>query len=290
MSAVLPRLAIAVRLALRELRGGLSGFYIFLACIALGTGAIAAVNSVSRAITGAIASQGQTLLAGDVRFELDNREATAEELAYLQSLGQVSVTTGLRSMVRLPDGSQQTLVEVKAADSSYPLYGAVTTQPQRPLTELMASENGVYGAVAAPLLLERLGIPVGTELLLGNVRLKITGTLVSEPDAISDGFGFAPRLLMSRDALQASGLIQTGSLVEHAYKIKLNDPQTRRSLAASANKQFPSAGWSIRTADRAAPSLTENVDRFSQFLTLVGLTALIVGGVLILGGALQKKA
>jgi putative ABC transport system permease protein len=279
MSAVVPRLAIALRLALRELRGGLSGFYIFLACIALGTGAIAAVNSVSRAITGAIASQGQTLLSADVRFELDNREATAEELAYLRSLGQVSVTTGLRSMVRVPDGSQQTLVEVKAADSAYPLYGAVTTEPQRPLTEMMAEDNGVYGAVAAPLLLERLGIPVGSELLLGNARLKITGTLVSEPDAISEGFGFAPRLLMSRDALRASGLIQTGSLVEHAYKIKLDDPLARRTLAASANKQFPSAGWSIRTADRAAPSLTENVDRFSQFLTLVGLTALIVGGV-----------
>ncbi|MCO5733565.1 ABC transporter permease [Rhizobium sp. SSA_523] len=278
-AAARPRITVAFRLALRELRGGLAGFYIFLACIALGTGAIAAVNSVSLAITGAIASQGQTLLAGDIRFELDNREATKPELDYLNSLGPISVSSGLRSMLRLPDGAEQALVEVKAVDDAYPLYGAVKSEPDRPLAELLGGQNEVYGALAAPLLLERLGVAVDTELLLGNARLRITGILQSEPDAISEGFNFAPRLLLSRQALLASGLIQTGSLVEHAYKIKLADPLQRRLIAEDANKQFPSAGWSIRSADRAAPSLTENVDRFSQFLTLVGLTALIVGGV-----------
>jgi putative ABC transport system permease protein len=279
MAVTFSRLSIALKLALRELRGGLSGFYIFLACIALGTGAIAAVNSVSRAITGAIATQGQALLAGDVRFELNNREATPDERAFLDGLGKVAVSTGLRSMARLPDGSQQALVEAKAVDGAYPLYGTLVTEPARPLSDLLGEEANVYGAIAAPLLLERLGVKVGDEMLLGNARIRITATLVTEPDALSEGFGFAPRLMLSRDALFASGLVQTGSLVEHAYKIKLERPSARSGIAAIANKQFPAAGWSIRTADRAAPSLTENVDRFSQFLTLVGLTALIVGGV-----------
>ncbi|WP_137133831.1 ABC transporter permease [Rhizobium sp. FKY42] len=278
-AAKLPRFSIALKLALRELRGGLSGFYIFLACIALGTGAIAAVNSVSRGITDAIASQGQTLLAGDIRFELNNRLANDQERAFLESLGQVALSTGLRSMARMPDGSQQALVEAKAVDGTYPLYGTVETEPKAPLKDLLASANGIFGALAAPLLLERLNVKVGDELLLGSVRLRISGILVTEPDALSEGFGFAPRLLLSQEALQASGLIQTGSLVENAYKIKLNDPSIRNTLGARANREFPAAGWSIRTADRAAPSLTENVDRFSQFLTLVGLTALIVGGV-----------
>ncbi len=273
------RLGTAWRLALREMRGGLSGFYIFLACIALGTGAIAAVNSVSRAITGAIATQGQDILAGDIRFELDNREAAPEELAFLQGLGELSVSTGLRSMARVPNGSDQGLVEVKAVDGAYPLYGEFEAEPNRPLAELLQQDGEVFGAVAAPLLLDRLGIRVGDELLLGNVRLRLAATVASEPDAISDGFGFAPRLLVSREALTASGLVQTGSLVEHAYKIRLDKPSMRGALPASATAQFPNAGWSIRTADRAAPSLTENVERFSQFLTLVGLTALIVGGV-----------
>ncbi|MDS7598104.1 ABC transporter permease [Agrobacterium tumefaciens] len=269
----------AVRLARREIRGGLRGFYIFLACIALGTGAIAAVNSVSRAVTDAIATQGQSILAGDARFELRNREATGEERAYLDSLGQVAVSTGLRSMARLADGSGQTLTEVKAIDGAYPLYGSFVADPARPLPELLERTGDTYGAVVEPLLLERLDIKVGDEVLLGSVKLVVKGTVVVEPDVLSDGFGFAPRLMLSRDALFASGLIQTGSLVEHAYKIKLNDPSSRATITADTNKAFPDAGWSIRTSDRAAPALTENVNRFSQFLTLVGLTALIVGGV-----------
>ncbi|MGK6313309.1 ABC transporter permease [Neorhizobium sp. DT-125] len=279
MRLTLPRLSIAFRLALREMRGGLGGFYIFLACIALGTGAIAAVNSVSRAITGAIASQGQEILAGDIRFELNNREATGEERAFLDGLGQVSVSTSLRSMARKPDGSEQALVEVKAVDDAYPLYGTFGSEPSAPLSGLLARDGETFGALAAPLLLERLGIREGDQLLLGNARLTLKGTITAEPDALSDGFGFAPRLLVSRDALTASGLITTGSLVEHAYKVRLDDPAIRSTLAPRANREFPSAGWAIRTSDRAAPSLTENVDRFSQFLTLVGLTALIVGGV-----------
>ncbi|MVA57965.1 ABC transporter permease [Agrobacterium vitis] len=280
MSGFLQRLRTALRLSAREMRGGFGGFYIFLACIALGTAAIAAVNSVSTSITRSIASQGQSLLGGDIRFELNNREANAAESAFLQGLGTVSASTGLRSMARLPDGSDQSLAEIKAVDGAYPLYGTFVATPDQPLADLLTKTGDAYGAVAAPLLLDRLGIKIGDSLLVGSVRLVITGTITTEPDAISEGFGFAPRVITSREALAASGLIQTGSLVEQVYKIRLKPGSP--SLAAiqdQAKQQFPDAGWSIRTSDRAAPNLTENITRFSQFLTLVGLTALIVGGV-----------
>ncbi|MDO9416563.1 ABC transporter permease [Pararhizobium sp.] len=271
--------SLALRLALREMRGGLKGFYIFLACIALGTAAIAGVNSVSQSITGSIATQGQSLLAGDMRFELNNREANTEEKAFLNGLGRLSVSAGLRSMARLPDGSNQALVELKAVDGAYPLYGTVETQPAQPLAELLAEKNGSFGAIAAPLLLKRLGLKTGDTLLIGKATVTITADLVREPDALSDGFGFAPRLMISRQALAATGLIQTGSLVEHTYKLRIDDPQNVAVLRTTAESRFPAAGWSIRTSENAAPSLTANVTRFSQFLTLVGLTALIVGGV-----------
>ncbi len=181
MTSFATLLSVAFRIALRELRGGLKGFYIFLACIALGTGAIAAVNSVSTAITDAISSEGRSLLAGDVRLELDNREATQAELAFMQGFGTVSVSTGLRSMARLADGSDQSLVEVKAVDETYPLYGKLVAEPDRPLADLLAVGGNVYGAVVAPLLLERMNSKVGDELLLGNARFRITGTIVTEP-------------------------------------------------------------------------------------------------------------
>ncbi|MGV8937505.1 MAG: ABC transporter permease [Allorhizobium sp.] len=280
MSSFRTRLSIAFRLALREMRGGLGGFYIFLACIALGTGAIAAVNSISQSITDSITTQGKSILAGDIRFELNNREATTAELAYLTRLGDVAVNTNLRSMARRADGSDQSLVEVKAVDAAYPLYGTFAAEPALPLAQLLEKKGDAFGAVAAPLLLDRLGLVLGDEILIGNAKIRVTGTIVNEPDAISEGFGLAPRLLTSREALQATGLIQTGSLVETAYKIRFSDNNLKvADVAKAVQADLPNAGWSVRTSERAAPSLSESINRFSQFLTLVGLTALIVGGV-----------
>ncbi|PZN51412.1 MAG: glycosyl transferase family 1, partial [Proteobacteria bacterium] len=111
------------------MRGGLSGFFVFLACIALGVAAIGGVNSVARAIAAGVAGQGQVLLGGDLRFELNQREATPQELAFLENLGTVSRLSGMRSMARLVDGSDQALVEVKAVDDAYPLYGELQSDP-----------------------------------------------------------------------------------------------------------------------------------------------------------------
>jgi len=273
-------LPLAFRLAMREMRGGLRGFYIFMLCIVLGTAAIAGVNSVARSMTSAIDAQGRDILAGDIRFGLKNREATAEERAYLDSLGTVQVSTSLRSMIRSADKSAQALAELKAVDGAYPLYGTFVAEPAEPLHDLIAEKDGTYGAVAAPLLLDRLGLKVGDKILIADMTLTIRGTVVSEPDALSEGFSFAPRLIIARDALMKSGLIQIGSLVDNHYRIKLDDAALgRRELRKEAEEKFPQAGWSVRGAGNAAPALTENIERFSEFLTLVGLAALAAGGV-----------
>ncbi len=273
-------LSLAFRFSLREMRGGLSGFFIFLACIALGVGAIGGVNSVATAITGAVEAEGQSLLAADLRFELNQRRAGDAELSFLSGLGDVAESANMRSMARLPDGSDQTLVEVKAVDALYPLYGERVTEPQLSHDELFDEKAGAYGAAAPQLLFERLGLGIGDRIMLGGETIELRAVLVSEPDAVSDGFGFAPRLMISLDALQATGLIQPGSLVEHVYKVRLDgDAGALETVQARAAAEFPEAGWSIRTRSNAAPSLSRNIERFSQFLTLVGLTALVVGGV-----------
>jgi len=276
------RLGLAARLALRELRGGLSGFYIFLACVALGTGAIAGVNSVSQMMTGSIASEGQTILGGDIRFESDNMDIGEAERDYVEGLGTVSSGVNMRTMARKPDGSDQSLVELRAVDDVYPLYGDFQTVPSMPTDALFAQTDGVYGAAVAQIFLDRLGSSVGDRVLVGEADLQIRGVIAAEPDSLSEGFGFAPRLMMSRAALDAAGLIRPGSLVEFSYRVRLDGSAGSRDLAdlrEDATSRFPDAGWSIRTSQNAAPSLTRNIERFSQFLTLVGLTALIVGGV-----------
>jgi putative ABC transport system permease protein len=275
-------LALAFRFAGREMRAGLSGFLIFIACIALGVAAIGGVNSVAQAITLGVSNQGQTLLGGDMRFELNQRETTPDEAAILAEIGDMTHTAGIRSMVRLEDGSDQTLVEAKAVDGAYPLYGAVETTLAEPIATQIEERDGVFGAVAPDILFQRLGLEIGDRVVLGDQIFELRAELLDEPDAISDGFGLAPRLMVSIDGLRASGLLQEGSLVEHGYKIRMplgTSEDEIEAIREAAGAQFPEAGWSIRSRTNAAPSLSSNIERFSQFLTLVGLTALVVGGV-----------
>lgn len=276
-------LQLALRFALREMRGGLRGFGIFVACIALGVAAIGGVNSVARSINAGVSSQGQTLLGADMRFELSQREANPDELKFLQGLGTVAQSANMRSMARKLDGSDQALVQVKAVDPAlYPLYGDLKTTPALPSADMLGTRNGVWGAAAPSLLFERLGFKIGDRLLLGSATVELRAVIDNEPDAISDGFAIAPRLLIDHAALQASGLIQPGSLIEQVYKVRLpvgGSEATLQGIRDRANKTFPQAGWSIRDRYRAAPAISSNVERFSQFLTLVGLTALVVGGV-----------
>src|ERR1700761_4760540 len=116
--------SLPLRFAWRELRGGLRGFYVFIACIALGVMAIAGVGSVSASLSDGLAREGRTLLGGDVSFVLFQREAKPEEVAFLRSRGTVSVASTLRGMARSADG-KLALVEMKAVDDTYPLLGEV---------------------------------------------------------------------------------------------------------------------------------------------------------------------
>ncbi len=154
----------------------------------------------------------------------------------------------MRSMARLEDGSDQALVEAKAVDAAYPLYGELVTEPALSRDDLFGETAGVFGAAAPDLLFERLGIQPGARIKLGRATFELRAKLVSEPDAVSDGFGFAPRLLLSLDGLAASGLVQPGSLVEHAYKISASTASRREAqlteIREQAGEEFPEAGWS----------------------------------------------
>ncbi len=273
---------LASRFALRELRGGLAGFRIFLACIALGTAAIGSVNTIADGIAGSIARQGQAILGGDLGFELVQREATSDEIRRIEALGIVSKSVGLRSMARKDDGSDQSLVELKAVDGLYPLYGQLVTANKTPLAASLAKRNGLYGALAQQILFDRLGLKVGDRLKVGDVSLELRDVLTSEPDALSEGFGFAPRLMISQDALATTGLVRIGSLAEYGYKVKLDNPpsgEALKTLQENLRDELSSQGFRIRTSANAAPALSDSIERFSQFLALVGLCALLVGGV-----------
>ena len=270
-----------LRLALRELRGGLRGFYVFLACIALGVAAIAGVNSVSRALTQGIAAEGRVILGGDIAFRLVQREANEAERDFLAGAGKVSALATMRAMARRTDGAEQTLVELKAVDEAYPHAGDLILRDETAIDAALAGGDGVFGALAVPELLDRLQISVGDRVALGTIELEIRDIITAEPDRLSNGIGFGPRLMVSLDALRATGLVRPGSQIKWTYRLALADPGEAAiaAVSAAAKAEFPQAGWRIRSRTNAAPGLARNIERFAQFLTLVGLTALVVGGV-----------
>lgn len=277
------RLRLAIIFASREMRAGVRGFMIFLACLALGVAAIAGVNALSASLIGSIAAEGQSILGGDLRFSLIHRKAGKKERAYLETIGTVSETAAMRAMARLPDGSGQALTELKGVDAAYPLYGEMVLQTGASLHhQLQIQPDGSFGGVAERGLIARLDIAVGEMIELGSIKVTIKDVIDKEPDRLAGGVGFGPRLLISSQALRASGLVQPGSLVRWHYKVKLGDTVSRDDVTQardSVQEAFPQAGWRIRARDNASPGLSRNIERFAQFLTLVGLTALIVGGV-----------
>jgi putative ABC transport system permease protein len=273
---------VALRFAWRELRGGLSGFRVFVACIALGVMAIAGVGSVAQSLAEGLSRAGGVILGGDLAFSLVQREANESERAFLDAHGIVAVVATLPTMARAGDG-RTTLVEVKAVDDAYPLAGMVATDPDIPLPALFALQGDAFGAAADPALLARLDLKPGDRISIGSATIELRAALKTEPDKLAGGIGFGPRVLVSQAALRASGLLQPGSLVRWQYRMRLPETASSDSAMASveqqARAQFPSAGWDIRDRNKASPQLQRNVERFSQFLTLVALTALLVGGV-----------
>jgi putative ABC transport system permease protein len=270
----------AFRFALRELRAGVRGFFVFIACIALGVAAIAGVNSFSESLSDGLAREGRVILGADVAFSLIQREANAEERAFLASRGTLSVAATMRAMARAENG-ESGLVEIKAVDAAYPLYGAVALDRDIPLEAALEVRDGVFGAVADPALLTRLGLAPWARITVGSATIELRAVLQSEPDKLASGIAFGPRLIISEPALRVTGLLQPGTLVRWHHRLRLADGSDRgvAAVVAAARAQFPEAGWEIRTRTNASPQLERNVERFTQYLTLVGLTALLIGGV-----------
>lgn len=268
-----------VRIGLRELRGGLAGFRLFIACIALGVTVIAAVGTLADSLRTAFADQGATLLGGDVTFSRMHLRASETERGVIATLGRTSETATLRSMARRTDGEDQVLAELKGVDNAYPLAGRVVLDGGQNFATALQGRS----AVADGLLLDRLGLRVGDKLKIGDAEIQVQGILRSEPDAIADRLSYGPRVFVSLDTLQATGLIQPGSLVRWRYAIDLpkaaqKDQTSLDALKKDVALRLPESGFSSADRNDPSPQITKTLERLRQFLILAGLASLLVGG------------
>ena len=278
------RYAALLRFALRDLRGGLDGLRIFLACIAIGVAAIVAVNSLARSLEDGLARDGRTLLGGDAAFSLIHRELSPDERGFLARHGELSDVANTRAMARNPAGDA-TLVDLKAVGPDWPRLGALELDPVVPVAQALEKRDGRYGAIVDDALLDRLGLKVGQSFALGNLDFDIRARVVAEPDRLGTGIGFGARVLVSLDALGESGLVQPGALIRWTTRVLMGAQAAPASAAevadfvAKAKAKFPEAGWEVRSRGAVSPDLSRTLDRFGEFLALVGLISLVVGGV-----------
>ena len=274
-------LPLPLRLALRELRGGLAGFRVFLACLAVGVASVAAVGSLSRALVSGLDADATRLLGGDVELRLTHRSADPGEDARLAAAGKLSRIVEMRAMARNED--KRTLVELKGVDRAYPLFGEIRLAPAGNLDKALAKRNGRWGAVTEKGLAHRLGVGLGDEVRVGEEVYRMTAILEHEPDRGADAFVLGPRLMVAADSLATTGLVREGSLVRYKYRIDLPPGTDVATWSTEIEQAFPRAGWRVRDVRNGAPGIRRFVERMRFFLILVGLSALLIGGIGIAG-------
>jgi putative ABC transport system permease protein len=259
---------------MRDLRGGLAGLRLLAVCLFLGVAALAGVGSLSAAIVSALGERGQEILGGDVQISVAQRAASLSELAAFRAEGQVSQISRMRAMAARLDGAESVLVELKGVDEAYPLYGALRLRPGA----LKPRPSGNEVAIG-PELADRLGVRVGDSVRIGNGALRVIGLIAEEPDRVGQGFTFGSTALVDRNGLAATGLIQPGSLYTSAYRLKLPPGASPDAVAGRMKQRFRDEGFQIQDRSNGAPGTRRFIERLGQFLTLVGLTALIVAGI-----------
>lgn len=274
-------LGLAWRLAKRELRGGLAGFRVFVVCLALGVAAIAAVGWTSSAILGGLKADAGKLLGGDFELRLIYREANDAQMRYLMDNSRaISNTIEMRAMATsTTDQKKRTLVQLKAVDGGYPLTGDIVSSADTSLDDALALKDGMPGALVDPNLLDKLGLQLGDDVKIGKTLFQVRATIVREPDRVTSMINFGPRLMIGKSALASTGLIQPGSLVQYYYRLTLDPGVDRVLWRQQLSEEFPDAGWRVRGTDEAAPGVRRFIDRLTLFMSFVGYTVLLVGGV-----------
>jgi putative ABC transport system permease protein len=281
-----PVLATAWRLALRELRGGTRGLRIVIACLALGVAAIAGVGTLTSAVLEGMRADGRRILGGDFEVSVGYRPMPQAARDWIAARGgRIAEVVEMRSMLVVEDGARdRMLVELKAVGPAYPLYGTARVEGAVGLAAGLAPRDGLPGLAAEPVVRDRLGLAPGARVRLGEAVFRFAGPILEEPDRVARPTVFGPRVMIALEALEATRLIQPGSLVRYEYRVRLPEGADVRAFIAGLRATFPDGGWRIRTYDEAAPGVIRFVEQTSLFLTLAGLTALLVGGIGVANG------
>ncbi|NUB17367.1 ABC transporter permease, partial [Azospirillum brasilense] len=278
MSAM-THLRIALRLAWRDLRGGVAGLWIVVLGVALGTAMMAAVGSLSGGVLEGMRATAREAVGGDLSLRLFHAPATPEQRAILDTMGRVGETAELRPVASTVTGSARALVELKAVEGSYPLVGAAPVSGAPSLADALARRDEQWGAAVSADLLNALRLSLGDRLRLGAAEVAVRAVLEHEPDRAFRAFSLGPRVVIDRQALEATGLAEPGMPVYWYYRLVVPEPARSDAVLRDLESRFPDAGWRIVDASHGIPGVERTVQLARALFLLGALSILLIGGV-----------
>lgn len=271
------RLGFPARMAWRETRGAWRHFLGLFACVALGVAALTAVDTLAGNVDRALTREARSLMGGDLELR-SARPLQADGRAAVERLraGGASVidVRELVGMARDPVGGGTLLVELKAVDAGYPLYGQLRTAPAGSTGTLLAAG----GVLVHEEVLRRLGLGVGDPLLIGAAPATIRAVIVKEPDAPA-GLGLGPRVIVGDDTLRASGLVQPGSRVRHRTLVRLPEDRVARDVRDDVARSLTDPVVRVTAFNEGQPGVRRFFTQMTTYLGLIGLVSLLVGGI-----------
>ena len=269
--------ASAWRIARRDLHRRFRGLRLLLVCLFLGVGALAAIGSLTGAIRGELNSQGQVLLGGDLEVEVWQRPLSEEENAFLSGYGTLSQGLRMPAMASTDDAASP--IELKAVEDNWPLYGELTLADGS--TAAAPPAGGAWLAQGAA---DRLGVEPGESITIGTQQVRVSGIIGEEPDRLSEGFALGQTVIVPYALPAEAGLTLPGAMYETKTRIRFDGNDDPAAVEEALQEAFPENGLDTRTSDRASPGAERFVSRMGEFLTLVGLAALVIAGIGIGGG------
>lgn len=263
-----------------ELRFGILGLRLFIACVGIAAAMLGLVWMLGSGLSDAMRDNARRILGGDVAVTVVNAPMEAGTVAALERIGRVSRVAELRSTA-IADGdvdARRLTIELKAVDDGYPLYGSVALARHDGLRAALAPGDGLPGAVVEPTLLSRLGLEIGDTIRIGEARFEITDRLLREPDRLSAGsFLVGPRVIIARDRLAETGLAGRGSLIEYRSRVRYPEGVPEAAASRAVEAAEPERGWEIQRPDDAAERVRRVAGRTTTFLGVAGLVAFAVG-------------
>jgi putative ABC transport system permease protein len=272
-----------LRMALRETRAAWKRLLLFFICLAIGVGAIVALRSVIGSVRGAMTGEARTLIGGDIVVSTGRAWSDADRAELDRQLAADPGVHGRSESVDTPTMSRPAdekkavarMVELRGVDSAFPLYGEVRLQNGGKYTHALLEQHGI---LVRPELLTQLGVAVGDSIVIGRSTFVIRGVLDSEPGRRGGGFSLGPRVLVDRDALADAGLLGFGSRANHQMMLTVDEPRVE-ALGKRLKDAFKNRFITVRTFRSTENDLGEDLERAENYLSLVGLVILVLGGI-----------